>query len=107
MRRYTLEIGGREFVIDVDELAADRFEVIVGERAYEVDARRRRGPARGDDHARVRAGARAGGRHAGARDAGARGDDAQAARARGGGRRAAQAGRRRRRRHAATRRCPA
>ncbi|MGL6110970.1 MAG: biotin/lipoyl-containing protein [Rubrivivax sp.] len=36
MRRYTLGIGGREFVVDVQELAADRFEVIVGEQNYEV-----------------------------------------------------------------------
>jgi biotin carboxyl carrier protein len=37
MRRYRLEIRGREFVIDVDELAARRFEVIVGEETYEVE----------------------------------------------------------------------
>ena len=36
MRRYTLELRGREFVIDVQELAADRFEVIVGDETYEV-----------------------------------------------------------------------
>jgi len=36
MRRYTLDISGREFVIDVQELAADRFEVKVGGEAYEV-----------------------------------------------------------------------
>lgn len=36
MRRYTLGLGGREFVIDVHELAADRFEVLVGEQRYEV-----------------------------------------------------------------------
>jgi biotin carboxyl carrier protein len=36
MRRYTLGLGGREFVIDVDELGADRFEVVVGEEHYEV-----------------------------------------------------------------------
>jgi len=36
MRRYTLGLGGREFVIDVQELAADRFEVVVGEQHYEV-----------------------------------------------------------------------
>jgi len=37
MRRYRLEIRGREFVIDVDELAANRFEVIVGDESYEVE----------------------------------------------------------------------
>jgi biotin carboxyl carrier protein len=36
MRRYTLGIADREFVIDVHELAADRFEVHVGEQSYEV-----------------------------------------------------------------------
>jgi biotin carboxyl carrier protein len=36
MRRYTLGIAEREFVIDVHELAADRFEVHVGEQSYEV-----------------------------------------------------------------------
>jgi biotin carboxyl carrier protein len=36
MRRYTLDISDREFVIDVQELAADRFEVVVGGDAYEV-----------------------------------------------------------------------
>ena len=36
MRRYTLDIRGREYSIDVQELAADRFEVIVGEQTYEV-----------------------------------------------------------------------
>ena len=36
MRRYTLDISDREFVIDVQELAADRFEVIVGDESYEV-----------------------------------------------------------------------
>lgn len=36
MRRYTLDISDREFVIDVQELAADRFEVIVGDDSYEV-----------------------------------------------------------------------
>jgi glutaconyl-CoA decarboxylase len=37
MRRYRLEIRGREFVIDVDELAADRFTVVVGGDTYEVE----------------------------------------------------------------------
>ena len=36
MRRYTLGLGGREFVIDVQELAADRFEVVLGGESYEV-----------------------------------------------------------------------
>jgi biotin carboxyl carrier protein len=36
MRRYTLDISDREFVIDVQEIAADRFEVFVGNEAYEV-----------------------------------------------------------------------
>jgi biotin carboxyl carrier protein len=36
MRRYTLHIGGREFVVDVDDLAADRYSVQVGEQTYEV-----------------------------------------------------------------------
>lgn len=36
MRRYTLTIGDREFVVDVDDLAADRFAVRVGEQDYEV-----------------------------------------------------------------------
>ena len=36
MRRYTLGIGGREYVVDVQELDADRFEVAVGEERFEV-----------------------------------------------------------------------
>lgn len=36
MRRYTLGLRGREFVVDVQELAADRFEVVVGDERYEV-----------------------------------------------------------------------
>lgn len=36
MRRYTLQVGGREFVIDVQEHAADRFEVVVDGQRYEV-----------------------------------------------------------------------
>jgi biotin carboxyl carrier protein len=35
-RRYTVGLRGREFVIDVHELAADRFEVVVGGEAYDV-----------------------------------------------------------------------
>jgi biotin carboxyl carrier protein len=36
MRRYTLTIGGREFVVDVRELDADRFDVALGEERFEV-----------------------------------------------------------------------
>ena len=36
MRRYKLDIGDREFSIDVQELAADRFEVVVDDQTYEV-----------------------------------------------------------------------
>ena len=36
MRRYTLGIAGREFVIDVQEIDADRFEVALGDQRYEV-----------------------------------------------------------------------
>jgi len=36
MRRYKLDISNRKFVVDVQELAADRFEVIVGDNTYEV-----------------------------------------------------------------------
>jgi biotin carboxyl carrier protein len=36
MRRYTLGLADREFVIDVQELAADRFDVLVGDQRYEV-----------------------------------------------------------------------
>jgi biotin carboxyl carrier protein len=36
MRRYTLDISDREFVIDVQELGADSFEVFVGEESYQV-----------------------------------------------------------------------
>lgn len=36
MRRYTLAIGAREFVVDVQELAADRFDVLVGGESYQV-----------------------------------------------------------------------
>ena len=39
MRRYTLGIGGREFVVDVQELDADRFEVAVGDERFEVTLR--------------------------------------------------------------------
>lgn len=36
MRRYTLEIKDREFVIDVQELTADRFQVTLDGEEYEV-----------------------------------------------------------------------
>lgn len=36
MRRYNLGLGGREFVIDVQEVTADSFEVFVGDARYEV-----------------------------------------------------------------------
>lgn len=37
MRRYTMNIGDREFVVDVQELAADQFSVVVGGETYEVN----------------------------------------------------------------------
>ena len=36
MRRYTVEVGGKTHVIDVEETARDTFEVHVGEKEYEV-----------------------------------------------------------------------
>jgi len=36
MRRYTLHIRGKEYVIDVQEMTADSFEVVVGNEAYAV-----------------------------------------------------------------------
>jgi glutaconyl-CoA/methylmalonyl-CoA decarboxylase subunit gamma len=36
MRRYTLDLRGRAFVVDVQELAADRYEVRVDGASYEV-----------------------------------------------------------------------
>ena len=36
MRRYTLNISGREFQIDVQELSADEFEVVVDGESYAV-----------------------------------------------------------------------
>ena len=36
MRRYTLNISDREFVIDVQEVSADEFEVVVGGETYAV-----------------------------------------------------------------------
>ena len=37
MRRYTLDIRGRTFVVDVDEQCGDRFKVVVGEETYDVE----------------------------------------------------------------------
>ena len=36
MRRYTVEVGGRSHVIDVEETARDTFEVHVGEKEFKV-----------------------------------------------------------------------
>ena len=36
MRRYTLNISDREFVVDVQEVDADNFEVVVGGDTYQV-----------------------------------------------------------------------
>ena len=36
MRRYKLEIKGKEHVVHVQELAADRFRVVLGDQALEV-----------------------------------------------------------------------
>jgi glutaconyl-CoA/methylmalonyl-CoA decarboxylase subunit gamma len=36
MRRYKLEIKGKDYVVDVQELAAARFRVILGDQALEV-----------------------------------------------------------------------
>jgi biotin carboxyl carrier protein len=36
MRRYTLEVGGKPYVIDVQEVTADRFTVHVGDEEYDV-----------------------------------------------------------------------
>ena len=37
MRRYTLNISDREFVVDVQEVDADNFEVVVGGDTYQVN----------------------------------------------------------------------
>lgn len=37
MRRYTLNISDREFVVDVQEIDADTFEVVVGGDTYQVN----------------------------------------------------------------------
>lgn len=36
MRRYTIEIKGKEYIIDVDELAGNRFQVQIGDEVLEV-----------------------------------------------------------------------
>jgi len=36
MRRYTLDIRGKTFTIDIEELDADRFHVVVDSETYEV-----------------------------------------------------------------------
>ena len=36
MRRYTIEIGGKQYTIDVQELAADRFYVLAEGQEFEV-----------------------------------------------------------------------
>jgi biotin carboxyl carrier protein len=36
MRRYTIEVAGKAYVIDVQELAADRFRALVGDEVFEV-----------------------------------------------------------------------
>lgn len=36
MRSYTIVVNGKEFNINVNELAADRFQVLMGESQYEV-----------------------------------------------------------------------
>jgi len=36
MRRYNLAVGEQQFVLDVRQLGADRFEVAVGDRRFEV-----------------------------------------------------------------------
>jgi biotin carboxyl carrier protein len=36
MRRYTIEVDGHGFVVDVEELAAERFQVVVDGQAFEV-----------------------------------------------------------------------
>ena len=36
MRRYTLEVGGKPYVIDVQEVTADRYRVEVEGQEYEV-----------------------------------------------------------------------
>jgi hypothetical protein len=40
MRRYTIEVAGRVRVVDVEELAADRFRVLADGHELEVRVRR-------------------------------------------------------------------
>ena len=37
MRRYTIDIRGRTFVVDVDEQGGERFRVVVGDETYDVE----------------------------------------------------------------------
>jgi len=37
MRRYTLDIRGRTYVVDVDEQGGDCFRVVVGDETYDVE----------------------------------------------------------------------
>ncbi len=39
MRRYTVEVNGKVYVIDIEELASDRFNVRLGDQRYEVRLR--------------------------------------------------------------------
>lgn len=39
MRRYTVEVNGKAYVIDVEELASDRFHVRLGHQSYDVRLR--------------------------------------------------------------------
>ena len=36
MRRYTIDIAGTAYIVDVQALAADRFRVLVGDESFEV-----------------------------------------------------------------------
>lgn len=36
MRRYTIEVGSTTYMIDVEELAADRFQVLVDDQRFDV-----------------------------------------------------------------------
>lgn len=37
MRRYTIKIGSQNYIIDVQEITSERFEVVVGDQRYEVE----------------------------------------------------------------------
>ncbi len=39
MRRYTVEVNGKAYVIDIEELTSDRFNVRLGDQRYEVRLR--------------------------------------------------------------------